>query len=97
MSGKRQHHIWRHLQNGFGEKRRNHYQVWVYEKDSEPRPKSTNNIGVEKFYYGPEDSDADRFITSKENVLQELIYTSRDAPDGLVLDFSGSRGSCASS
>ena len=88
MAGKEQHHVWRMLQRGFGELRGSDYHVWIYEKSRKPRISSTRKFGSEKFFYGPEGSDADEKITKFENLFQGRIQDARKEENGSILDTS---------
>lgn len=86
MAGKDHHHVWRMLQRGFGEKRGSDYHVWIYTKNKMPKQSGTGNFGVEKYFYGPENSETDKKITDFENSVQGEILEARERPDGYELD-----------
>lgn len=86
MAGKDHHHVWRMLQRGFGERRYSENHVWVYRKNKQPKQRGTGNFGVEKYFYGPENSETDRKITEFENSIQGDVYDTRDRPNGYELD-----------
>lgn len=86
MAGSNQHHVWRLLQRGFGEKRGDDYHIWTYTKSKPPRKTSTKKFGVEKYFYGPEGSLADSNITKYENDNQSAIQDIRNFPHGSKVD-----------
>jgi len=88
MAGKEQHHVWRMLQRGFGEKRGKDHHIWVYRKGAKPSRKGTRNFGVDRFFYGPEGSETDKSITNFENSVQSSIQDARKLDDGAELSAS---------
>lgn len=86
MAGSRQHHIWQMLQRGFGTKRGKDHHVWIYEKDQPPKQTVTRLHGREKYFYGPEGSDADTNITNYENEIQSTIQDVRQLANGADVD-----------
>ena len=88
MAGKEQHHVWRMLQRGFGEKRGKDHHIWVYRKGTKPSRKGTRNFGVDRFFYGPEGSETDKSITNFENSVQSSIQDARKLDDGAELSAS---------
>jgi hypothetical protein len=74
------------LQRGFGTKRGRDHHVWVYKKGLLPKQTSTKKFGVEKHFYGPENSEADIKITSYENESQSILQEVRKLPNGVELD-----------
>lgn len=74
------------LQRGFATERGKDHQVWVYSKDQPPRQTVTRKFGMEKFFYGPENSQADRNITRYENDNQSTIQQLRLLPNGEKVD-----------
>lgn len=86
MAGSRHHHIWQMLQRGFGTKRGKDHHVWIYEKDRAPEQTVTRLHGREKYFYGPEGSDADTNITKYENENQSTIQEVRQLANGADVD-----------
>ncbi|MDF1854299.1 hypothetical protein [Pseudooceanicola sp.] len=86
MAGRKNHHVWRMLQRGFGEKRGKDHHIWIYRKGEKPSPKGTGNFGVDRFFYGPEGSETDKRITEFENSVQSDIQDARKLENGAELD-----------
>ncbi len=86
MAGKNHHHNWQLLQRGFGQKLYGDHHIWVYEKGNPPKQTVTRLHGATKYFYGPEDSDADTNITNFENTTQSFIQDARNAENGKELD-----------
>lgn len=86
MAGIKHHHIWQLLQRGFGERRGRDHHVWVYSKDKIAEQTATRLFGAEKYFYGPEGSQADINITEYENETQSVIQDIRKLPDGATVD-----------
>jgi hypothetical protein len=87
LAGPNHHHVWRHLQNGFGtidprDSSGRDWKVWVYARGGAPKTIVTRKHGAEKFFYGPEGSAADRNLTELENRAQGLIHEARRAESG---------------
>ena len=92
MAGKDQHHVWRMLQRGFGDRRGKDHHIFVYRKAEKPKQRGTGNFGVGKYFYGPEGSETDQKITDFENSIQGNILDTRSRPQGYELsaDFAAS-------
>jgi hypothetical protein len=86
MSGVRQHHVWKALQNGFSWKEHGDNQIWVHRKGTQPEQTVTRKFGFEKRFYGDADSAADKNITSFENTIQGFIQDVRLMGDGQEVD-----------
>ncbi len=86
MAGKRHHHVWQMLQRGFAQPAHGDDHVWVYRKNELPKRTITKKYGEESYYYGAEDSAADRNITDFENSVQGVIQDARNSADGEELD-----------
>lgn len=85
MSGKKQHYIWKHIQNGFStpcERRNKNMNIIIYDICGNIRQGITKNSGVENKFYGPEGSIADNIITQKENSLSAFVFESRGKNNG---------------
>jgi hypothetical protein len=92
MAGKKQHHVWKALQNGFSWKEHNDDQIWVFRKGENPEQTITKKFGVDKRFYGEPDSESDKNITDFESSIQGFIQETRQLKNGSVLDTE----SCAS-
>jgi hypothetical protein len=86
MAGKHQHHIWQLLQRGFSQRSFGDDHIWVYEQNTSPRKTVTRLFGEEKFFYGKENSKADKNISDFENSVQGAIQDARAADNGTELD-----------
>lgn len=86
MAGSNHHHIWQMLQRGFGERRGRDYHVWIYSKAKQAEQTATRLFGAEKYFYGPEGSQADANITKYENENQSAIQDLRKLPHGASVD-----------
>ena len=102
MAGKRQHTLPRFLQKGFASNiiakpnGRETVFTWVYRKGLEPFETKTENVGLEKHFYGKEgELSVDDEITDLEPTFAAVIRESRDKPDGYqisdpnIADFVG--------
>jgi len=86
MAGIKQHHVWQLLQKGFATERHGKHYIWVHQRGSEPRLETTKNFGVEPYFYGDEDSEADVNMTAFESDAQRHVQAWRRAPDGMTVD-----------
>lgn len=86
MAGRRHHHVWQILQRGFGEKRGKDHHIWVYRKGQLCERTVARLFGMEKHFYGPENSETDAVITEYENESQSTIQDLRKLPNGTVVD-----------
>lgn len=102
MAGKRQHTLPRFLQKGFASNiiskpnGRETVFTWAYRKGLEPFETKTENVGLEKHFYGKEgELSVDDEITDLEPTFAAVIKVSRDKPDGYrisdpnIADFVG--------
>lgn len=86
MAGKKQHHVWKALQNGFSWKEHGDDQIWVYRKGTAAEQTITKKFGVDKKFYGDPDSESDKNITDFENSIQGFIQDARKLAGGTALD-----------
>jgi uncharacterized protein DUF4238 len=89
MAGKRQHTLPRFLQKGFASNiiakpnGRETVFTWVYRKGLKPFETKTENVGLEKHFYGKEgELSVDDEITDLEATFAAVIRDSGDKPDG---------------
>lgn len=87
MSGKRHHHIWKHIQNGFATKEFGDFHTWVYRKEGPAKRTVTRLHGYEKYFYGEEGSLADTNLTRVEGELNEFVTQIRKLSAGTFVDF----------
>jgi hypothetical protein len=86
MAGKSQHHVWQHIQRGFGVKRGKHFHIWVYQKDQKAYLTGTHKYGtVGNFLSEDSDTRADEILTAFENEIQGTIHSIRQMDDRTVL------------
>lgn len=89
MAGKRQHILPRFLQRGFASNivskpnGRETVFTWYYLKGLEPREVTTDNVGLEKHFYGKAgELSVDNDITDLEDMFAPVIKELRDKHDG---------------
>lgn len=87
MAGDNQHHVWRFIQRGFGEKIGKDHHVWVYDSDGSSSRTSTKKFGAEDFYFSEGgDSTADDILTEFENRAQSRLQDIKKLPNNTPLD-----------
>ena len=75
MSGRNQHHVWKHMQMGFCDEARKGEIVWVYRKDGRVFDTNPRNHGAEKDFYeeSGNNESADDVITDFETKYAPLV------------------------
>jgi hypothetical protein len=87
LSGINQHHVWQHLQRGFGNRKKKQVQVFVYTIDKEPFLTSTRNFGAERHFYSQNgDHTADENITDFEDSATDIVNQLRNGPAGPIFE-----------
>lgn len=82
-----QHHVWQHLQRGFGVRKKKQTQVVVYQSNQEPFTTSTRNYGAERLFYSEgDDHSADESITDFEDTAKSTVDTLRKVTPSVALD-----------
>ncbi len=85
MSGRRHHIIPQFLLRQFFEEKASH--IWVYPKGRKPYGTSSNNVFVERDFYGPPESNkADEILTNAEGYLSRVLVDLVSCPVGVVED-----------
>jgi hypothetical protein len=86
VAGKKQHHVWQFIQRGFGELEYGDHHLWVFEKGVSPRKTATKKYGFEDYFYGEENSAADKNITVFEARNVEYLRSARKSANLVQLD-----------